>query len=158
MIYSLAHTQSYLSFFTDMSFIVPHLLENNDFHPDEGLVTSTDHPVEDFTVDDGIQTSAEGWEGILRVSTEKIYNSYRKKLAGFLGTAFDGKKTPLPKEMYTDDNVSRFVVKLEKDSRLCGKFALFYFCFSITVLYYIVAPLLSYSRKQYIPIVIFLDN
>jgi len=65
-----------------MSFIAPHLLEDNDFHPDEGLVTSTDHPVES-TADNGIHTSAEGREGILRASTEKTNNSYRKKLAGF---------------------------------------------------------------------------
>ena len=83
-----------------MSFITPHLLEDNDFHPDEGLVTSTDHPVEESTADDGIPTSVECREGIFRGSTEKTYNSYRKKLAGFLGTAFDVKKTS-PKETCT---------------------------------------------------------
>ena len=98
-----------------MSFIAPHLLEDNDFHLNEGLVTSTDHSVEESTADDGIHTSVEGRESILRASTKKTYDSYRKTLSGFLGTAFDGKKT-LPKEMYTDDNISRFVVQLGKDS------------------------------------------
>jgi hypothetical protein len=54
-----------------MSFIAPHLLEDNEFHPDESLVTSTDHPVEESTADDGIHTSVESREGILRARTEK---------------------------------------------------------------------------------------
>ena len=74
--------------------MAPQLLENND----EGLVASTDHPVEESTADDGIQTHVEGSESILRASTEKTYNSYRK-LAGFLGT-FDGKKTK-PRKKFT---------------------------------------------------------
>ena len=47
-----------------MSFIAPHLLEDNDFHPDQDLVTSTDHPVEESTADDGIHTSVEGKETV----------------------------------------------------------------------------------------------
>ena len=109
------------------------MLEDNDFHPDEGLVTSTDHPVEESTADDGIHTSVEGREGILRVSTEKTYNSYHKKSSGFLRTAFDGKKT-LPKEMYTDDNISRFVVQ----HQLCGMFVLFFVFFSVLLFYIIL--------------------
>ena len=118
------------------------MLEDNDFHPDEGLVTSTDHPVEESTADDGIHTSVEGREGILRASTEKTYNSYRKKLAGFLGTAFDGKKI-LPKEMFTDDNISRIVVQLGKNSSYVVSLYSFIF-----ILY--CSPILSsYSRQQY---------
>ena len=65
------HTVIFIILFTDMSFIAPHLLEDNEFHPDESLVTSTDHPVEESTADDGIHTSVESREGILRARTEK---------------------------------------------------------------------------------------
>jgi len=65
--------------FTDLSFIAPHLVHDNDFYHDEGLVASTDHSVEESMTDDGIQTYVEGKEDILRASTDNTYNFYRKK-------------------------------------------------------------------------------
>jgi hypothetical protein len=96
-----------------MSFIAPNLLEDSDTHSDKGTDVVLSGEV--ALPDDSIRTSVEDREGIHRESTEKTYNTYRKKLAVFLGTTFDGKKT-LPKEVYTDDNISRFVIQLGKDS------------------------------------------
>jgi hypothetical protein len=49
-------------------------------------------------------------EGMLPVNTDYSYNTFRRKFAAFVGVEFDVKR-PLPKHVYNDDNISRFVAQ-----------------------------------------------
>jgi hypothetical protein len=49
-------------------------------------------------------------EGMLPSNTDYSYNTFRRKFAAFVGVEFDVKRT-LPKHVYSDENISRFVAQ-----------------------------------------------
>jgi lambda repressor-like predicted transcriptional regulator len=59
--------------------------------------------------------------GMLTESTERSYNSFRRLFANFCGVEFNPEYF-LPKDIYTDANVSNFVRKMGEE-RFFGEFS-----------------------------------